>query len=125
MRDYGDVPWFTKTLEMDSPELYNPRTPRTEVVDSVLYCLDKAIEYLSPLKTSAYGNSQRLSKEAALIFKSRVGLYEGSWQKYHAGTEFGTAGADPNKYFRAAVDAAEELMTAGKGGYLQYRRYGK
>lgn len=114
VRDYGDVPWFTKTLEMDSPELYNPRTPRTEVVDSVLYCLDKAIEYLSPLKTSAYGNSQRLSKEAALIFKSRVGLYEGSWQKYHAGTEFGTAGADANKYFLAAVDAAEELMEGGK-----------
>lgn len=114
VKAYGDVPWYTKTLEMDSPELYLPRTSRTEVVDSILSCLDKAIEYLSPLKTSAYGSSQRLSKEAALIFKSRVGLFEGSWQKYHAGTEFGTVGVDPNKYFRAAVSAAEELMTPGK-----------
>lgn len=114
VKSYGDVPWYTKTLEMDSPELYLPRAPRTEVVDSILLCLDKAVEYLSPLKTSTYGSSQRLSKEAALIFKSRVGLYEGSWQKYHAGTEFATAGADPNKYFRAAVTAAEELMTPGK-----------
>ena len=109
VRAYGDVPWYTSTLTMDSEELYNPRTPRTEVVDSILYCLDKAIEYLNPLSNSSYG-SQRLSKEAALIFKSRVGLYEGSWQKYHAGTAFATEGADPNKYFRAAVDAVEELM---------------
>lgn len=114
VKAYGDVPWYTKTLEMDSPELYMPRTPRTEVVDSILYCLDKAIEYLSPLKTSSYGGSQRLSKEAALIFKSRVGLYEGSWQKYHMGTDFATQGADPAKYFRAAVEAAEELMIPGK-----------
>lgn len=114
VKAYGDVPWYTQTLEMNSPELYASRTPRTEVVDSILTCLDKAIEYLAPLKTSAYGKSQRLSKEAALIFKSRVGLYEGSWQKYHAGTEFGTEGADPQKYFRATVGAVEELMTPGK-----------
>lgn len=114
VRAYGDVPWYTKTLEMDSPELYVPRTSRTEVVDSILACLDKAVEYLAPLNSSSYGGTQRLSKEAALIFKSRVGLYEGSWQKYHAGTEFATQGAMPDKYFRAAVSAAEELMTPGK-----------
>lgn len=114
VKAYGDVPWYTKTLEMDSPELYMPRTPRTEVVDSILHCLDKAIEYLDPLKNSTHGNNQRLSKEAALIFKSRVALYEGSWQKYHANTDFGTIGANPRKYFQAAVDAAEELMTPGK-----------
>lgn len=113
VKAYGDVPWFSKTLEMDSPELYAPRVPRTIVVDSILYCLDKSVEYLSPL-SEAPGGSNRLSKETALLFKSRVALFEGTWQKYHKGTAFATANADPDKYFRAAVEAAEELMSPGK-----------
>ena len=36
VRAYGDVPWFTNSLQMTSPELYNARTPRTQVVDSIL-----------------------------------------------------------------------------------------
>lgn len=111
VKAYGDVPWFESILEMNSPELYKPRDPQTLVVDNILDCLDKAIEYLTPLSESNYGKSQRLSKETALIFKSRVALYEGTWQKYHKGTDFATEDADPNKYFRAAVDAAEELMS--------------
>lgn len=106
---YGDVPWFSGPLDATSEELYKPRDPRTLVVDSILWNLDKAIEYLNPIKSNTGGNN-RLSKEAALLFKSRVALFEGSWQKYHKGTDFGTVGADPNKYFRASVAAAEELM---------------
>lgn len=113
VRQFGDVPWFSNSLQLESPELYSERVPRTTVVDSILWNLDKAIENLSLLKDVSGGNN-RLSKEAALIFKSRVALYEGSWQKYHTGTPFGTSGADPKKYFRAAADAAAELMTAGK-----------
>ncbi|MEZ4901282.1 MAG: RagB/SusD family nutrient uptake outer membrane protein [Spirosomataceae bacterium] len=113
VKQFGDVPWYTNSLQLDSKELYNERAPRTAVVDSILWHLDKATENLSFLKDAVGGNN-RLSKEAALIFKSRVALYEGSWQKYHAGTAFGTTGADPKKYFRAAADAAAELMTPGK-----------
>lgn len=109
VRIYGDVPWFSKPLDTDSEELYKARDSRLVVVDSILWNLDKAIEYLDPLK-SADGGSNRLNKEVALLFKSRVALYEGSWQKYHKGTAFGTAGADPDKYFRIAVEAAEELI---------------
>jgi len=107
---YGDVPWYTSSLQLNSPELFTPRMSRTAAIDSVLARLDKAIHHLAFLKDVSGGNN-RLSKEAALIFKSRVGLFEGSWQKYHAGTPFGTTGADPNKYFRAAADAATELMS--------------
>lgn len=111
VRRYGDVPWFTKPLNMESEELYKPRDSRLVVVDSILWNLDKAFEYLNPL-ASVDGGNNRLSKEVALLMKSRVALYEGSWQKYHKGTVFGTAGADPNKYFRIAVEAAEELMSS-------------
>lgn len=109
VKSYGDVPWYNKALSMDSEDLYKARDPRTLVVDSILSDLDKAIEYLHPIKT-VDGKTNRLSKEVALLFKSRVALYEGTWQKYHNGTLFGTPDADPNKYFRIAVEAAEELM---------------
>ena len=49
----------------------------------------------------------------ALLIQSRVALYEGSWQKYHAGTPFGVTGANPNKYFQKATDAALELIESG------------
>ncbi len=107
---YGDVPWFTSALQTNSEELYQARDSRVMVIDSILRNLDKAVEFLDPRLTVAGGNS-RLSKEAALLFKSRVALFEGSWQKYHKGTAFATSGADPDKYFRIAVSAAEELMS--------------
>ena len=87
VRAYGDVPWFSKALETDSEELYKARDSRILVVDSILWNLDRAIEYLNPLK-SVDGGSNRLSKEVALLFKSRVALYEGTWQKYHKGWNF-------------------------------------
>jgi len=113
VRAFGDVPWYTNSLQMDSPELYNARTPRTQVIDSVLWHLDKAVENLKYLKDADGGNN-RLSKEAALIFKSRVALFEGTWQKYHAGTPFGTAGTNASKYLQLAVQATTELMTPSK-----------
>ncbi len=110
VKQYGDVPWYNTVLTMDSEELYKPRDPRTLVVDSILRDLDNAIKYLDPI-VSVSGGTNRLSKEVALLFKSRVALFEGTWQKYHAGTPFATSNADPAKYFRIAVEAAEELMT--------------
>ncbi len=112
IKKYGDVPWIsTELLPTSGDELLQPRVPRTQVVDSILADLDHAIEVLE--LRSRYGNS-RINKETALAFKARVALYEGSWQKYHAGTVFSTQGATPNKYFQACVDAAGELM---KGNY--------
>ncbi|MDL2255349.1 RagB/SusD family nutrient uptake outer membrane protein, partial [Parabacteroides sp. OttesenSCG-928-K15] len=110
VKSYGDVPWYNTVLSMDSEDLYKARDPRTLVIDSIINDLDQAIKYLDPIKT-VKGKTNRLTKEAALQFKSRVALYEGSWQKYHAGTPFATPNTDPKKYFRIAVEAAEELMS--------------
>lgn len=108
VNQYGDVPWYnTQLLPNQEEQLLRPRDPRTLVVDSILANLDKAIEYLD-VKTNVGNN--RINKEVALAFKSRIALFEGSWQKYHAGTVFGTPNADPSKYFRASVEAAEELI---------------
>ena len=110
---YGDVPWFTHSLQMTSSELYKTRDSRTMVVDSILWCLDQAVANLN-LRRAVNGGNNRLNKEAALIFKSRVALFEGTWQKYHTGTVFGTSDANPTKYLQSAVDAVTELMTPGK-----------
>lgn len=108
LKMYGDLPLYTKVLYADSDEeLMKPRDPRTSVADMILEDLDKAISYLKYRKE--VGNCT-LSKEAALAFKTRVALYEGTWQKYHANTPFGTNGAEPDKYFQQCIDAAEELM---------------
>jgi hypothetical protein len=107
--EFGNVPWYTRPLQTNSEELYKARDARTVVVDSILWHLDQAIELMDPLAEVDGGNN-RLSREAALLFKSRVALFEGTWQKYHAGTVFGTAGANAGKYFQEAVNAAEELI---------------
>lgn len=108
LKKYGDVPWYSEVIELDDQEaLMRPRDSRVLIADSILADLDHAITHLNLRKD--VGNN-RINKEAALAFKTRVALYEGSWQKYHANSVFGTSGADPNKYFKACVDAAEELM---------------
>src|SRR5690606_23068861 len=38
---------------------------------------------------------------------------EGSWEKYHAGTDFGVANPQPEKYFAKAANAAEQVMSSG------------
>jgi hypothetical protein len=107
---YGDVPWYAKAIQIDDEEaLMRPRDPRTFVSDKILADLDEAITHLG--YRSETGNS-RINKEAALAFKTRVALFEGTWQKYHAklNTPFATANTDPNKYFQACISAAEELI---------------
>lgn len=106
-KDYGDLPIYDHQLFPGDEALLDPRSPRTDVADFIISELDKAFQYLGTRQQ--VGNS-RLNKETALAFKAQVALYEGSWQKYHAGTPFGTNGADPNKYFQLVVSAAEELM---------------
>ncbi|SHL61712.1 Starch-binding associating with outer membrane [Chitinophaga jiangningensis] len=122
LKQYGDVPWYSHSMLINDPRLYAPRTLRTLVADSILIELDSAIADLDYLR-NADGKNNRLSKEAALIFKSRVALFEGTWQKYHAGTPFGTSGADPKKYFQAAIDAVQELMTPGKYNIALHASY--
>lgn len=107
VQKYGDIPWISHDLNLDSDELYKPRDPRTTVIDSVLSDLDNAVSFLN--LRSASGNN-RLNKESALAFKARVSLYEGTWQKYHSGTPFATSGADYRKYLRECVKACEELI---------------
>ena len=101
---FGDVPWLTRDLNVDSEELYAPRTPRTEVMDSVLMCINNAVNWL-PEKANQ--ETDRLNKDQANFLKARICLFEGTFRKYH--TELGLQDS-ANKWLEEAVKACEALL---------------
>lgn len=111
LRSYGDIQWITTELRTSSPELYNPRDPRNIVADNIIASLDSAAKYLTADKTDG---ATRINKWIALLIQSRIALYEGAWEKYHAGDPFGVTNPQPEKYFNKVVEAATKIMTSGK-----------
>lgn len=102
---FGDVPWVDHELNIDSEELYGSRTPREEVMTNVLEDINFACEKLP--EDWGDGNSPgRLDRWDALLVKSRICLFEGTWRKYHGGS-------DVNMWLQEAADAAYELMQDG------------
>lgn len=114
LKKFGDLPWYTSVLHMDSEELYAPRLSRSVVMDSICWNLDKAAKYLSDRSSVP---QDHFSKDLALAFKARVCLFEGNWEKYHAGTVFGVEGEDGTRFLQMAVAASQEVM---KKGYELY-----
>ena len=87
LRKFGDFPIITEELNADDYAANveaNRRKPRNEVARFILKDLDEAISRLLPRSNAL--TSHRLNQESALLFKSRVALYEASWETYHKGT---------------------------------------
>jgi hypothetical protein len=110
LKNYGDLPWVNKPLAPGDKELYSSRISRSVVADSIIADLDKASAYM--LSKGGVSNS-RLNSEIALLFKSRVSLFEGTWEKYHAGTPFGVNGSDGTRFLTVAATSAKELIDRG------------
>ena len=80
---FGDFPIADKVLNVDEDlASESKRMPRNEVARHILKDLDKAIELL-PETTP---RNQRLSKRSVLAMKSRVALFEGTFELYHRGS---------------------------------------
>ena len=86
LRSYGDVPIFTDVLPDDQSVLSakSRRHPRNEVARFILSELDKA----SSLLLAEAPEKGRICRDAALALKSRVALFEATWERYHGGTCF-------------------------------------
>ncbi|CAK7083975.1 MAG: hypothetical protein PARBA_03724 [Parabacteroides sp.] len=87
LKTFGDFPIVKETLPDEKSVLVeaSKRQPRHLVARFILEDLDKAIELLSNNPT---GGTNRITKNAAYLVKSRVALYEASWETYHANTAF-------------------------------------
>ena len=115
LQGWGDIQWFTSEIGTESPELLKQRDPRNIVADNIIADLDSAALYLQADQTDG---ASRINKWMALLIQSRVALYEGTWEKYHAGDPFGVASPQPEKYFNKVVEATTKVM--GSGLYSVY-----
>ncbi|WP_119080682.1 RagB/SusD family nutrient uptake outer membrane protein [Chitinophaga alhagiae] len=107
----GAAQLVTEPLKSTDERLYMLRTRRDSVADFILSDLDKAIALLKTKDQLKLSNEyQRINKDAAIAFKARIALFEGTWEKYHNGTPFGVPGGDYNKFLRIAAESAKLLM---------------
>lgn len=86
LRDFGDFPIVKNELDDDYNNVREAsrRRPRNEVARFILEDLDNAYNLMSKVPPM----SNRLTKDCAALLKSRVALFEGTWEKYHKGTAF-------------------------------------
>ena len=117
LKQYGAVPIITEPLEPDSEDLYKTQDSREDVVNFILDDLQWAYEHITT--SNATPNNVAINKWTAMALKARVALFEASWRKYHAGTEYVsgcTTSAD--QLYAVAAAAAKEIMD--KGPYSLY-----
>jgi len=102
---FGDIPWFSKPLTMESPDLVvQKRDPRALVMDSVLADLNFAAAHcLTPDKLV----SSTVNVDVVNAYKSRICLFEGTFRKNR-----NLAGGD--KFIQAAADAAQAVMATSR-----------
>ncbi|SHE91013.1 RagB/SusD family nutrient uptake outer membrane protein [Dysgonomonas macrotermitis] len=113
---YGDAPMMLKAIENPTdPAMYAGRTPREEVIQQCYKDLEFAAEWLptkSKLPKSDWG---RVTRSAALGMIVRIGLYEGTYSKYHS------LGSDYKAHLKKSIDAAEALKKEGHGLFSNYQ----
>lgn len=98
---FGDVPWYSEVLEAGDEGLYKARDSRELVMDSIMADIDYAIKNIP-----AEVELNRITKYTAQILKARIGLFEGTFRKYH-----GINGSE--RFLEEAVAASEALMNSG------------
>jgi len=113
VKRYGDVPLLLRTFDVFDTLATPHRTPREIVLDTMYRDLDSAVAGLplaSVLPAAEYG---RITKNAAWALKSRMGLMEGTRNKYHS---LGNAA----KHLNQALSATQELMNLNWHGLFKY-----
>jgi len=109
VKTYGGVPLITTVLDVNSPEVYTPRSTQQEVIDFIIADLDNAIPKLLKQSQLSAAEMGRVTRGAALALKARVALYQGTWLKYHAE-------GSPTAMIADAISAAEQLIASNEYG---------
>lgn len=110
VKRYGDVPWYDKVLGSDDPDLYKARDTREFVMNKAMEDIDFAITTFETDNKDK--DVYRVTYWSALALKSRMGLFEGTYRKYH-----GLEGYE--RYLNDCVEASQLIIE--KGGYTLYR----
>lgn len=119
VKKYGDVPLILKAFDSTSdPDIKMARTPREEVIQQCYRDLEFAEEWLPEIDAvSSETDWGRVSKSAARALLVRIGLYEGTFVKYHG------LNSDSKAHLKMAVDAAERIIQSGKHAlYPDYQK---
>ena len=135
MKMFGDYPIVTTCLpdEIGALTEASKRAPRNEVARFILEDLDKAYELLKQTNMA----TTRINANTAMLLKSRVALYEGTFEKNFAGTAFvpgtqewpgkskdynsdfafkaGSAEAEVKFFLEEAIKASEIVADEAKG----------
>ena len=111
LQEFGGVPYVTTVLTQQSEELYRPRDPRSYVANQIIMDLDSAITKMN-WRGEGKATPGRLNKEAALVLKTRVALFEGSWEYYHGAkqTPFQVTGSDGKVFLNQVIEAGDMLI---------------
>ncbi|WP_072544124.1 RagB/SusD family nutrient uptake outer membrane protein, partial [Bacteroides mediterraneensis] len=124
LKTYGDYPIVTEVVTDNKEDLiaHGTRMPRNEVADFILSDLDKAIGFL---QDKGFAANNRINKQVAQLVKSRVALYEASFETYHKGTgrvpgDEGWPGAKlhPNYQFDVTAHVKDLLTQAMEAAKL-------
>lgn len=110
VQKFGDVPWIDHELGSSDPDLQRPRDSREFIMQRMIEDVDYAIENLP---ASYGGKNYRATKWAALAFKARFCLFEGTYRKYHNLQETDWE-HDYRYYLEQSYKAAEQLMESNQ-----------
>ena len=109
VKRFGDVPLILKTLSLSDTALYGSSTNRSIIIDSIYADLDFATANLPLSNAQAAEEYGRITASAALAFKSRVALFEGTRQKFFSYGQYQT-------HLQIALDASNQLISSGSNG---------
>ncbi|MDR1737914.1 MAG: RagB/SusD family nutrient uptake outer membrane protein [Candidatus Symbiothrix sp.] len=108
---YGDVPLITKVFtSVYDADLKMGRTPRETVIQQCYDDLKFAATYLptrAAWTTTDEFDRRRVTRSSALGLIVRIGLFEGTMQKYH------NLGANWKNHLKEAIDAYDLLKAEG------------
>lgn len=113
VKRFGDVPYISKTLSTSDSLLYSARIPREKVIDSIYADLDFATANCPMPDAQSSSEYGRINSTASTAFKSRVALFEGTWDKFHNE-------GDASKNLQLAIDASSTVMSSGKHSLFTY-----
>ena len=103
VQKFGDVPYYDAVVgSTDNEQLYRARDPRTTVMAKVNEDLAFAC---ANIRVNDGTKGLTVNRAVAQGFASRIMLFEGTWQKYHANNT-----AKAAEYLKAAKDYAAALM---------------